>query len=181
MSLLKLFYIFVKIGAILLGGGYVILPLLKSEFVERHKLITEEQLVEYFAISQSLPGIIAVNISIFVGYQLKKLSGGIIAVLGVTFAPFWTIVLLASLISNLTNSNLLQGVFWGVAIGVIILLISATRELWEKSITDKFSLFLYLIALFMLIRYKTSPAIIIIACTTIGILYNVILKKREGL
>ena len=84
MSLLRLFLLFVKIGAILLGGGYVILPVMKAEFVEKNKLISEDDLIDYFAISQSLPGIIAANISIFVGYKLRRTIGAIIAVIGVT-------------------------------------------------------------------------------------------------
>ena len=106
MSLFRLFLLFVKIGAILLGGGYVILPVMKSEFVEKHKLISEDDLINYFAISQSLPGIIAANISIFVGYKLRRTIGAIAAVIGVTFAPFWSIVLLASIISKYLHTDI---------------------------------------------------------------------------
>ena len=67
ISLLKLYLIFLKIGAILLGGGYVILPILMNEFVEKRNLVSKDELVDYFALSQSLPGIIAANISMFVG------------------------------------------------------------------------------------------------------------------
>ena len=69
MPLLKLFLIFVKIGAILLGGGYVILPILQNEFTDKHKIISQNDLVEYFALAQSLPGIVAANISMFIGYR----------------------------------------------------------------------------------------------------------------
>lgn len=178
MSLLKLFILFVKIGAILLGGGYVILPILKSEFVEKHQLISEEDLINYFAISQSLPGIIAANISIFVGYKLFNLKGAIIAVLGIVFTPFWTIVLLASILSKITHTEIAQGVFWGIGIGVIVLLFSATKEIWQKSIIDAFSFLLFLFALLALTFSTISPAIIIISSAIMGIVYKIIIKKE---
>jgi len=179
MSLFKLFLLFVKIGAILLGGGYVILPILKSEFVDKYKLITEDELVEYFAISQSLPGIIAANISIFVGYKLHKFFGAIVAVIGVMFAPFWTIVLLASVIAKYAETNIMQGVFWGVGIGVMILLISATREIWSKAVVDKFTLGLFAILLVGMIYWQFSPVIVVLIGAFSGILYNLFLRKRE--
>ena len=74
ISLIKLFLIFVKIGAILLGGGYVILPILRNEFIERRSLINDDDLMDYFALSQTLPGIIAANISMFIGYFLPCTS-----------------------------------------------------------------------------------------------------------
>lgn len=76
MSLFKLFLIFVKIGAILLGGGYVILPIMTSEFVDKRNLVSHDDLINYFALAQSLPGIIAANISMFIGYKLR-VNGGL--------------------------------------------------------------------------------------------------------
>ena len=177
MSLIKMFLLFIKIGAILIGGGYVILPILKSEFVDKHKLITEEELVNYFAISQSLPGIVATNIAIFVGYKLKRSLGAILAVCGLTFVPFWTIVLLASIIKEFAETDYLQGIFWGVAIGVTVLLISATKEFWEKSIIDTPSFLLFLFMFIVLIKTSTSPAIIIVSAGILGITIKLITSK----
>ena len=71
LSLINLYFIFVRIGAILIGGGYVILPIVKNEFVDRRELIEKDDLVNFFTLSQSLPGIIAANISMFIGYKLR--------------------------------------------------------------------------------------------------------------
>ena len=179
ISLAKLFLIFVKIGTILLGGGYVILPILRAEFVEKYKLITEEELVEYFAISQSLPGIIAANISIFVGYKLHRTLGAIVARLGVNLSPFLCIVLLATLISTFVDAAIMQGLFWGIGIGVIILLISATKEMWSKSVTDKFSLLLFSVALFTLLTTSISPVIVVIFSAISGILFKTLTNRRR--
>ena len=133
MSLLKLFLIFVKIGAILLGGGYVILPIMLNEFSEKRNLVTSEDIIDYFALSQSLPGIIAANMSMFIGYKLRGKSGAMAAMIGVTFIPFWCIVLLASILGALINNSYVQGALWGVGIAVIALIMLTVREMWQKS------------------------------------------------
>ena len=71
IRLVNIFLTFLKVGIILLGGGYVILPILQSEIVEKKNWLTSEELIDYYAISQSLPGLIAINISIFVGYKVR--------------------------------------------------------------------------------------------------------------
>ena len=112
-----------KIGAILLGGGYVILPILTEEFVEKRKLVSSDEMLDFYAISQSLPGIVAANISMLVGYKLRGKTGAVTAMFGIIFVPFWTIVLLASLLSKITENSYVQGIFWGVGVAVIALII----------------------------------------------------------
>ena len=122
ISLLNLYLIFVKIGAILLGGGYVILPIVTSEFSEKRSLVASEEILDYFAISQSLPGIIAANISMFIGYKLCGKLGAITAMFGVITAPFLCIIFLASLLGKLTGNPTVEAVFWGVGVAVIALI-----------------------------------------------------------
>ena len=181
MSLFRLFLLFVKIGAILLGGGYVILPVMKSEFVEKNNLISEDELIDYFAISQSLPGIIAANISIFVGYKLRRTLGALVAVIGVTFAPFWSIILLAAIISKYLQTDFMQGLFWGVGVGVMVLMISASREMWAKAFSDKFAYVLFILALCCILFFNISPALIVISSALLAIIYKSIIRKRENL
>lgn len=181
MSLFRLFLLFVKIGAILLGGGYVILPVMKSEFVEKNNLISEDELIDYFAISQSLPGIIAANISIFVGYKLRRTLGALVAVIGVTFAPFWSIILLAVIISKYLQTDFMQGLFWGVGVGVMVLMISASREMWAKAFSDKFAYLLFVLALSCILFFNISPALIVISSALIAVIYKSIIRKREDL
>ena len=138
ISLFKLFLIFAKVGAILLGGGYVILPILMNEFVEKRNLVEQEELVDFFALSQSLPGIIAANISMFVGYKLRGKLGALFAMFGVIFIPFLTIVALASVLGMLTENSYVQGALWGVGVAVIALIMLTVREMWQKSNRDKF-------------------------------------------
>ena len=150
MSLFKLFLIYVKIGAILLGGGYVILPIMTSEFVDKRNLISHDDLIDYFALAQSLPGIIAANMSMFIGYKLKGKWGALVAMIGVTFIPFWSIVLLASILGALTQNSYVLGALWGVGISVIALIMLTVREMWSKSIRNAFFYTIFIMTLISL-------------------------------
>lgn len=172
MSTFRLFLIFVKIGAILLGGGYVILPIMTSEFVDKRGLVTHEDMIDYFALSQSLPGIIAANISMFIGYKLKGKWGAIIAMIGVTFIPFWCIVLLASALGALVNNNYVQGGLWGVGIAVIALIMLTVREMWQKSNKNGYFYTIYTLTLLTLIIFTPSPIQAILIFTALGVLYK---------
>jgi len=178
ITLKSLFMTFLKIGIILLGGGYVILPIMQSELVEKRNWLSQEELVDYYAISQSLPGLIAINLSIFIGYRMRGKTGAITAVTGLTFSAFWAIAAFASILTKFASNHLVQGVFWGVEIAVIVLIISAVREMWDKAVKDKGSFCIYLLALAVMLVTKLSPAYIIIASIFVGIVYKSFLKKR---
>ena len=171
-SFYTIFKTFFKVGTLLLGGGYVILPLLQSELVEKKEWLSADDLVEYYALSQSVPGIIAANISVFTGYKLKGFVGALSAVLGVITPAFLAIVLLASLLQTLVSLNIVQYIFWGVGIGVIMLLYLATKEMWNKSIVDKFTCIVFITTFLLSACFKISPALIIIGAIIAGILYR---------
>ena len=170
MPLFKLFLIFVKIGAILLGGGYVILPIMTEELCNKRKLITKDELTNYFAISQSLPGIIAANMSIFVGYKLRGKIGAVVAIAGVIFIPFWVIIFLASILSGLVNNSYVKGAFWGVEAAVTALIILTAREIWQNTKRNLYFYVIFLFALIALLIFKWSPIQVIIVFSLAGIL-----------
>lgn len=172
ISLFNLYLIFVKIGAILLGGGYVILPIVTSEFVDKRNLISHDDLIDYFALSQSLPGIIAANISMFVGCKLRGKFGAIVAMFGVITIPFACIVLLASILGALTENPIVNGALWGVGISVIALIMLTVREMWQKSVRDKFFYTIFILALLTLLIFKLSPIKTILLFTALGVLYK---------
>lgn len=179
-SLFKLFLIFIKIGAILLGGGYVILPILENEFVEKRKLIEHDDLINFFALSQSLPGIIAANISMFIGHKLCGKRGALIAMLGIILIPFITIVLLASIINSISSNALVQSSLWGIGIAVIALILLTIRELWQKSKKDYYFYTIFVLALLALIFLELSPIKTILTFSFLGIVYKTITTLKEA-
>ena len=176
-SVWNIYRTFFKIGTVLLGGGYVILPLLQSEIVDKKGWANSEDIVEYFALSQSLPGIIAANISIFVGHKLLGLRGAFAAVCGVITPAFLAIVLIANILSELVTKHLVQGIFAGVGVGVVVLVLLTIKEMWGKSIVDKFTTVIFIAAM-VLACLKISPVWIIIGSVICGILYRICCRKE---
>ena len=104
----ELFYSFAKIGAFTFGGGYAMLPLIQREVVEKKHWATEEEIMDYYAVGQCTPGIIAVNTATFIGYYKKGIIGGIFATLGVIFPSIVIILLIASLLQNFSDLAIVQ-------------------------------------------------------------------------
>lgn len=169
-SFYAIFKIFFKIGTLLLGGGYVILPLLTSELVDKRNWLTADELCEYYALGASLPGIIAANTAIFTGRKLCGTKGAVAATIGMITPAFVAIILLAFLFNELVSRPTIQHIFWGVGIGVITLLFLAVKEMWKKSVTDKFTLGVYLICLLAALSGKIPLPLIIITSVLVGIL-----------
>ena len=179
-SFYNIFKTFFKVGILLLGGGYVILPLLTSELVEKKKWITSDELCEYYALGASLPGIIAANTAIFTGRKLSGTTGAIAATLGMTTPAFLAIILLASILSEIVAKPSIQHIFWGVGIGVIVLLFLAVKEMWTKCVTDKFTIVVYLICLIAALSGKIPLALIIIGAILTGIIVKHIELMKKG-
>jgi len=173
----KLYLIFFKIGAFLLGGGYVILPFLKSEFVDKLKLVTDDELLDYFALSQCTPGIIAVNIATFIGNKLRGKLGAFISAIGVITPSFLTIIMIASIMPKIINNNIIQYAFQGVRVAVLILILLTVKELWETGIKRKSEVTIFALCLIGILILNLSPTFIILTSAIVALAYNA-LKLR---
>ena len=178
-SFWNIFSVFLKIGAILLGGGYVIIPIMQSELVEKRKWLTEDELCDYYCVSQCLPGIIAINMSILVGYKMAKYKGVLASVIGMSVSPFVAIIVVANLLNQIINMPFIEGVFWGVNLAVIVLIYLALKEMWQKSIVDLFSAFWFLLILSLSIL-KINPVILILSSIALGIIIYFIKEKKNA-
>lgn len=179
-SLLEIFKIFFIIGAQLLGGGYVILPLLKKYIVEERQWISEEELIDYFALSQCIPGIIAGNIAVFVGYKIRKIFGAFAAIFGLVFPSFLAIIILANILLNATSNQFVQEAFWGIRVSVIVLIFLTIKDMWKKSVNSKFTYLLFITIFLLLLFLPVSPTIIIILSAIIAIIYCKIVRSRNA-
>lgn len=168
---LELYLIFLKIGALLLGGGYVIVPILQEELSAKRNLVTKEEILDFYAISQSLSGIIAVNTCIFVGYKLKGKLGAIIALLGLLTSPFLSIIILSKILFFMQNISILEHAFWGINIAIIILIFFSAKELLPCSIIDKFTFMIFLCVFFFTIS-GLSPIYSVILAMLASITYQ---------
>lgn len=178
ISLKEIYFEFFKLGVQLLGGGYVIVPLMKKYLIDEKKWLTESELADFYALSQSIPGIIAANISIFAGYKLRGKSGASAAILGIITSPVIAILMIATILDKIINIPFIHSVFWGVGIAVIILIYLSVKEMWKFSMIDTMSWIIFITTFVLSFCFNISPAISIIAAVIIGTTYKFFTEKR---
>lgn len=177
-DLFKLFFSFFRIGAFTFGGGYAMLPMLEREVVTKNKWATLDEIMDYFAIGQCTPGIIAVNTATFIGYKQRGIVGGIVATLGVVFPSVIIISLIATILTGFSDNPIVKHAFSGIGVAVCAILLQAILRLAKGGVKDIFTLILALCSLFLSLLLKLSPIIIVILAGTAGILYKLMLAKK---
>ena len=165
----ELFSSFARIGAMTFGGGYAMLPLLEREVVEKHGWATEEELMDYYAVSQCTPGVIAVNVATFIGFKIAGNLGGIVATLGVVTPSLLIIMLIASILTNFADVPAVKSAFAGIRVCVCVLIFNAVMKLWKKAVVDKGSLILFLAVFLLSVFFKISPIWFVVLCAAAGI------------
>ena len=131
-ELLDLFWTFARIGGLTFGGGYAMLPILQREVVEKRQWVSDEELMDYYAIGQCTPGIIAVNTATFVGQKTRGIIGGIIATLGVVFPSLVIITVIAAFMQNFADLEIVKNAFAGIRICVCVLILNAVIKLLKS-------------------------------------------------
>ena len=178
--LFKLFLTFAKVGVITFGGGYAMLPMLQKEVVEKYKWVTEDEVLDYFAIGQCTPGIIAVNTATFVGQKQKGISGGIFATLGMVFPSLVIISLLAGVIEAFSDIALVQHAFGGIRVCVCVLIFNAVVKLYKKAVVDKVTLAIFLAVALGAYFTAVSPVVFVVIAAVLGIVVKNFEKRGEA-
>ena len=174
-EMLELFLTFAKMGVMTFGGGMAMLPILQREVVDNKHWATEEELVDYYAIGQCTPGIIAVNTATFIGQKKGGVPGGIVATLGLVFPSLVIISLLAGLITNFSHLAWVKNAFAGIQVCVCVLIFNATVKLLKKSVVDKRTAVIFVLVLVGSVFLNVSPVWFVILAALAGI----VLKNLE--
>lgn len=172
----ELFITFAKIGVMTFGGGMAMLPILEREIVQSKQWATEEELVDYYAIGQCTPGIIAVNTATFIGQKKRGALGGIVATLGVVFPSLVIITVLAGLITNFSHLAWVQNAFAGIQVCVCVLIFNAVAKLLQKSVVDKRTAVIFVLVMAGSMLLSVSPVWFVL----IAALSGIVLKNLEG-
>lgn len=178
--LLELFLVFVKIGFMTFGGGATMLPILQRELLEDRGWVTEEELMDYYAIGQCTPGIIAVNISTFVGKKRGGDLGGVMATAGFVVPSLLVIVLVAGLITNVDELAWVRNAFAGIRVCVCVQIFNAVRKLAERSVIDGWTTLIFLAVFLLGIFLDISPVAFVLAAAAAGILVQQLKLRKEG-
>lgn len=168
-ELWTLFWTFFKIGSMTFGGGYSMLPLLQKEIVEKYHWATEEELLDFFAVAQCTPGVIAVNTATFIGYRKKKSLGGVCATVGVITPSLIIIMIIASVLQQFASVEWVSHAFAGIRIAVVALIISAIVKLWKTGVKDAIGVCLFLVSFVLVAFVKISSVWIVILSILTGI------------
>ena len=169
-ALIELFLTFAKIGVMTFGGGMTMLPILQREIIEARGWATEEELMDYYAISQCTPGIIAVNVSTFIGQKRRNVAGGIAATLGMVFPSLVIISILAGVITNFSHLDVVRNAFAGIQVCVCVLIFNAVMKLRKKSVVDKRTTCIFLLVLAGSVLLNISLVWFVVGSAVAGIL-----------
>ncbi len=177
-ELINLFFAFFRIGAFTFGGGYAMLPMLEKEIVDKYKWATLEEILDYFAIGQCTPGVIAVNTATFIGYKNRGVVGGIAATLGVITPSLIIISIIATILSAIYENPIVQHAFSGIGVAVCAILIQAVLKMGKSGLVDKVTLIIGIGAFLLSLIFDISTIIIIIAAGIAGVVYKAISGKN---
>ena len=161
-----------KMGLFTFGGGYAMLPMIQKEVIDKHHWATEEEIMNYYAIGQCTPGIIAFNTATFVGYYLKGVVGGVIATLGVISPSVIIITVIAALISNFMEIEMVKHALLGINVAVCALMIKSISGLWKKSIKNIGSFTVFAIALLLSVLTDISTVYLVILSGILGVVLS---------
>ena len=175
-----LFWTFAKIAALVVGGGLAMLPVIEETFVNRKKILTSEEMLDMIALTQTIPGIIAVNSAVYTGWKVAGILGALCAVIGVITPSFLVVLCIAVIFPDLNPDNIyIKGAFAGVRAaitGMIAVTAYNTVKKGVKSVTDGTIVFLAFCACAV---FKANPAYVICAAMPVGLLL-LAWNKKEG-
>lgn len=152
-QLWDIFLVFFKIGAFTFGGGLAMLPLIQKEVVDQREWVSEPEILDIFAISQSVPGVIAINSAIFIGKRVAGLKGAVAAALGVILPSFISIILVITILMGFQGNKLVAKVFTGIRSASAALILLAAVKLGKTAIKGKFGFFIALISFGMIVIF----------------------------
>ena len=179
MEYLELVWSFFKVGILTFGGGYAMLPMLQREIVERRGWATEEELLDYYAIGQCTPGVIAVNTATFIGSRKKGVLGGFLATLGVVLPSLLIITAIAALLTSFAEIPAVQHALAGIRVAVVVLVGFSVWKLMKSGVKGGFGWCLFLLVFFVSAIWGLSPVIVVLVSAASGWIAGY-LRDRRG-
>ena len=179
ISLWSLFITFAKVGVMTFGGGYAMLPILEREVVTNHGWATSEEMLDYYAIGQCTPGVIAVNVATFIGNRKRGIAGGIVATLGVIFPSLLIILSLASVLQLFQDNVYVQKAFGGIRIVVCALIASTVIKLAKKTIRSIIAAVITIATLCLELFLGVSPVIIVASVIVFGLIMYFATREKK--
>jgi chromate transporter len=173
----ELFYSFFKIGTFTIGGGYAMIPLMEQELVDRRHWMSREEFLDQLALSQSMPGVLAVNMATGLGYRLRGFRGALSAIAGNIVMPILFIVLLAMLFRHFRGNALVERFFMGVRPAVVALIAAPVFRLAQSAKVTWATCWIPILAALLIWLFDVSPILVILAAVVLGFVYGRMKKQ----
>lgn len=174
------FKTFFNIGMFTLGGGYAMIPLIEKQVVDRHHWVSKEELVDLIAIAQSCPGVFAINISIFIGYKLKRVPGAVVTALGTALPSFLIILAIAMFFHRFQENGVVTAMFRGIRPAVVALIAAPTFNLARSARLSWDNCWIPVASALLIWLMGVSPVYIILAAGFAGYIYGAVIKPTES-
>lgn len=174
--MLKLFVTFVKIGMFTIGGGYAMIPLIKQAVVDDNKWATEEELMDLIAVAQSCPGVFAINISVFIGYRMKRLPGALVCTTGTALPSFIIILLIAMFLRQFRDNTTVASIFRGIRPAVVALIATPVFKMARTAGINRYNIWIPVLAALGIWLLGFSPIYIILLAALGGYTYRHLIK-----
>lgn len=175
----NLFRIFFKIGFFTLGGGYAMIPQIEAEIVDRHKWIDRKEFLDLIAVAQTCPGALAVNMSVFVGYKLKKLPGALVSTLGVALPSFVIILAIAMFFSKFKDNAVVASIFNGIRPAVVALICVPVFSMARSARISLTNCWIPIVSALLIYLLDINPIYVLVAAGMCGYLYGLLVKPTE--
>ena len=173
------FKTFFKIGVFTLGGGYDMIPIIESEVVERKKWLTKEDFVDTVAIAQTCPGVFAINLSVFIGYKMRRLRGAIFTALGTALPSFLIILIIAMFFHQFEDNKVVAAIFRGIRPAVVALIAVPTFKMAKTAKIGWSNCWIPVACALAIWAMKVSPILIILLAAAGGYVYGKYIKPTE--
>lgn len=178
-KLLKIFWVFAQMGACCFGGGYAMLSLLQRVIVEQYGWATEEELMDYYAIGQCTPGVIAVNTSTFIGHKLAGIPGALAATLGFIAPSVVIITVIAAFLENFASNVYVAHALAGIRVCVCVLIFNAVVSLGKKSVKTPTAWVIFLVTVVLAYFTPIPTVVLVIAAGLTGYILYVIGRAKK--
>jgi len=169
-----------KIGTVAFGGGYGMIPLMEEEFVSRRQWVDRKDILDIFAIAQSVPGVIALNTSTFIGYRVAGLPGAILATIGVSTPQFFIISSLAMIYIQNQGNPYVSAAFTGIMPCVVALILTSVMNMGKTAIKNLFGWAVAIIGFAAIVMYKVSAVWCILVSALLGWAWSMIKATQGG-
>lgn len=179
-DLLEMFYIFARVGALTFGGGYAMMPILQREVVDKKHWATQEEVIDYYAVGQCMPGLNSVNTAIFIGYQNKKTPGALAAALGLVTPSIIIIIIIAMFLGNIMGVAAVENAFAAIRVAVCALVLQAAITMIKSGVVDKATAVIFVASAGVMLFTSLSPIPVILASGVAGVVIKLYAKGARS-